>query len=217
MKRSILLSGLHALLIAFIVTSCSAPVTLTSWKNPKENQQIGNVLVWAMFDKLEYQKPFEQYSVAYFNSRGFKSMMSLSFLPPGQKYQLAALETKFDSVGVDGVLIVSYVNTDKSESYVPPTATVYPDYYGSYYGYYSWGYPMYAGGYNTVTTGGYWVTTSTINLKANLYANSNNALLWSADITVTDPEYIDQVSNQIASYIYADWQNNGLLKTVAKK
>lgn len=217
MKRSILWSGVYIVLIAFFATSCSAPVTLTSWKNPKENQQIGNVLVWAMFDKLEYQKPFEQYTAAYFNSRGLKSMMSLSFLPPGKKYELNVLEQKFDSLGVDGILIVSYVNTDKSESYVPPTATVYPDYYGSYYGYYSWGYPMYAGGYNVVTSGGYWVTTSTINLKANLYSNKNNALLWSADITVTDPQYIDQVSNQIASNIYADWQNNGLLKMASKK
>lgn len=217
MKKSILWSATFMVLIAFVLSSCSSPVTLTSWKNEKENQQIGNVLVWAMFDKLEYQKPFEQYSVAYFNNQGFKSIMSLSYLAPGQKYDLPTLEKKFDSLGVDGILLVSYVSTDKTQSYVPPTSSVYPDYYGSYYGYYSWGYPMYAGGYNVVTTGGYWVTTSTLNLKANLYSNTNNALLWSADITVTDPQYLDEISNRIASYIYADWKNNGLLKGVAKK
>jgi len=210
MKRTLLWPG--CILIALIVTSCSSPITLTSWKNPKENQQIGNIMVWAMFDKLEFQKPFEQYASAFFNSKGLKAVESLSFLPPGHKYEMPDLEKKFDSLGVEGILLVTYTGTDKSQSYVPPSTAIYPDYYNNYYGYYSWGYPMYAGGYNVVTSGGYWVTTSTVNLKANLYANSDNLLLWSADITVTDPQYLDEIATRIASQFYADWQRNGLLK-----
>jgi hypothetical protein len=216
MKRITLRTSLLFIAAAFIVTSCTTPVTLTSWKNPKENVQIGNVMVWAMFDKLEYQKPFEQYACNYFGTRGMKAIQSLSFLPPGQKYELNVLEKKFDSLGVDGILIISYKGTDKSESYVPQTVSVYPDYYNSYYGYYNYGYSMY-GGYGTVSTGGYWVTSSVIHLKATLYDNADNNLLWTADITVTDPQYIDEASYRIASEVYADWQANNLLKAKTKK
>jgi len=206
--------GLLIILIAFLFTSCNT-ITLTSWTNPKENQKIGNVVVWAMFDKLEYQKPFEQYATNYFASKGFKAVESLNFIPPGQKLGLPELEKKFDSLGIDGILVITYKGTDKSESYIPPSTTVYPDYYYNYYNYYNWGYPMYGMGANVVTTGGYWVSTSVVNLHANLYSNSNNGLIWTAEISIDDPQYIDQVSYQVAAQMYADWAKNGLLKTTA--
>jgi hypothetical protein len=215
MKKITLFPGLFLVLITFLLSSCN-PVTMTSWTNPKETQKIGNVVVWAMFDKLEYQKPFEQYATNFFNSKGFKATESLNFLVPGRKYELSDLEKKFDSLGIDGILVVTYKGTDKSETYVPPTTTVYPDYYYNYYNYYNWGYPMYGMGANVVTTGGYWVSSSTINLHANLYSNTNNELIWTADIAIDDPQYIDQVSYQIAQQMYADWQKNNLLKFPAK-
>lgn len=215
MKKFTLGTASFVVLMAFLLTSCNT-VTLTSWTNPKENQKIENVVVWAMFDKLEYQKPFEQYACNYFNNKGLKSIQSLSFIAPGHKFELSELESKFDSLGVDGILIVTYKGTDKSESYVPPSTMVYPDYYYNYYNYYSWGYPMYSPGYNVVTSGGYWVTTSVVNLQANLYHNHNNDLLWTASITIDDPNYVDEVSYNIASDIYSDWQKNGLLKFAGK-
>lgn len=199
-----------------ILGGCS-PITLTSWTNPKEHIQVSKIAVWGMFDKLEYQKPFEQAMVSYLNSRGVKSIEALSFIMPGKKYELAQLESKFDSAGADGILIVNYKSTDTQQNYVAPTTTVYPDFYYNYYNYYSWGYPYYAPGAAVVTTGGYWVTSSTVNLTANLYANSDNALLWTAEISIDDPNYIDQVSYELAGTIFADWQKNGLLKFPAKK
>jgi hypothetical protein len=208
--------GLAAILVAFLFTSCNN-VTLTSWTNPKDPQKISKVVVWGMFEKLEYQKPFEQYAVSFFNSKGLKAIESLSFLRPDRKYELADLEKKFDSLGVDALVLVTYKSTDKTETYVPQTTTVYPDYYYNYYNYYNWGYPMYGMGASVVTTGGYWATTTVINLRANLYGNDKNDLLWTADISVDDPEYIDQVSYSIASSIYADWKKNNLIKFPEKK
>jgi len=54
-----------------------------------------------------------------------------------------------------------------------------------------------------------------VNLHANLYSNSNNGLIWTAEISIDDPQYIDQVSYQVAAQMYADWAKNGLLKTTA--
>ncbi len=216
MKKSMLVPGSLLILVIFLVTSCGPSVSVTSWTNPKEKEKIGNVVIWGMFEKLEYQKPFEQCAVNYLNSKGFKAMESLKFLVPGTKYDLKNLEKKFDSLGVDGILVVTYKGTDKSESYVPPTTTVYPDYYYDYYNYYSWGYPVYGFGANVVTSGGYWATTSVVNLHANLYANSNNGLIWTAEIAITDPEYIDEVTTKVVSQIYSDWMKNGILKMALK-
>ena len=216
MKKSMLVPGALLILVSFLFTSCGSSVYLTTWTNPKEKEKIGNVVVWAMFDKLEYQKPVEQYSVNWLNSKGFKAMESLGFISPGKKYQLNDLEKKFDSLGVDGILVITYKGTDKTESYVPQTTTVYPDYYYNYYNYYNWGYPVYGTGASVVTSGGYWSTTSTVNLQANLYANSDNALLWTAEIAVTDPQYIDQVTVKVIAEMYQDWQKNGLLKVTGK-
>ncbi|MEI6886573.1 MAG: hypothetical protein WCO02_18935 [Bacteroidota bacterium] len=215
MKKSLLsCSVLFALLL--ILGGCS-PITLTSWVNPKEHEQVSKVAVWGMFDKLEYQKPFEQAMASCLNSKGIKAIEALSFIQPGKKYELAQLEAKFDSAGADGILIVNYKSTDTQQNYVAPTTTVYPDFYYNYYNYYAWGYPYYAPGASVVTTGGYWVTSSTVNLTANLYANSDNTLLWTAEISIDDPNYIDQVSYQLAATIFTDWQKNGLLKFPAKK
>ncbi|MCX6242216.1 MAG: hypothetical protein NTX43_10460 [Bacteroidetes bacterium] len=211
MKKNLLSSAIIGITFMLIIAGCS-PITLTSWVNPKEHQQVSKIAVWGMFDKLEYQKPFEQAVASYLNSKGIKSMEALSFIAPGKKYPLSDLEAKFDSAGADGILIVNYKSTDKEQNYVPPTTMAYPDFYYNYYNYYAWGYPYYAPGASVVTTGGYWVTTSVINITANLYANSDNALIWTADISIQDPSYIDEASYQIAGTMYADWVKNGLLK-----
>jgi hypothetical protein len=212
MKKTFYLPLTLIVAAVFLITACAPTVTLTSWKNPKESGQIGNVVVWGMFEKLEYQKPFEQYATQWLNKKGFKAVESLQFIEPGRKHELPELEKRFDSLGVDGILVVTYKGTDKSETYVPQTTTVYPNYYYNYYNYYNWGYPIYGYGANVVTSGGYWATSSTLNLQANLYSNISNELIWSASIALVDPQYIDQASVQVISQIYNDWVKNGLLK-----
>ena len=104
MKRKLLFSASLGFALMLILGGCSSPVSLTSWVNPKEHEQVSKIAVWGMFDKLEYQKPFEQTVVSYLNNKGLKAMEALSFIPPGSKHQFAELETKFDSVGADGIL-----------------------------------------------------------------------------------------------------------------
>lgn len=199
-------------LIGIVLTfSCGAPVTLTGWKNPKENFQIKRLVVWAMFNKLEYQKPFENAIVSLFGKRGLNAVGSLSLLEPGKKYDQDELEKIFNDAGADAILIFNYTGTKTEEDYVPQTTTYYPAYYGSYYGYYSWGWNAYYGGGNPVTTGGYWTSTNIVNLTSNLYGNADNALAWTGSISVTDPEYVDQVGYNVARYIYSEWVKEGFV------
>jgi hypothetical protein len=194
--------------VLLIISACSPPITLTSWKNKDDNTRISKVVVMALFGKLEYTKPVEQYVSAYFTTQGLKATEALDFLNPTTKYTEADIKTKLDSVGADALLVFTYKGTDVSQNYVPATYYGYcggPWGYG--YGYYGWG-----GG---ITTGGYWNTTKTVNIKASLYSTKDQkakGALWTADITVTDPTYIDQAATNLAQRIYADWQTNQLLK-----
>ncbi len=208
MKKRNLLPALFFLLAIFFIASCSSPVTLTSWTNPKNTSQISKVVVMPLFDKLEYTKPFEQSMVAYFATQGLKALGSLDFLNPSVKYPIDEVKRLVDSVGADGVLVFNYKGTDKTQNYIPPT------YYGGGWGGGYWGGGYWGGGYygGGVATGGYWTTTSVVNLKASLYVKQAEGAVWTADVTVTDPNYVDQAANSIAQQVYADWQKNNLLK-----
>ena len=215
MKKQVLLLCASTVIGSFLFTSCSN-ISLTSWKNPKENVQVSRVVIWGMFNKLEYEKPLEQSMASYFNSKGLKAIEALDFLDPNVKYELPVLEKKVDSIGADGIIIFTYKGTDKQEDYVPPTTTVYPDYYYNYYSFYNCGYPYWSPGYTAVTTGGYWTTTTIVNLQANLYANSSNNLLWTSAIQVTNPDYLDETGFNLAKAIYDDLLKNGLIKAPPK-
>jgi hypothetical protein len=215
-KYSIL--TLSILASVFLFTSCQGPITVTTWKNPGVNTQISNVVVMPLFEKLEYMKPFEMSMVSYFNDQGLKSIGSLSFLNPNVKTPINDIKRKCDSLGADAILVFIYQGTDKTESYVPPT-TYYNGWYGGYGGYWGggyWGgyYGGYYGGYTT--TGGYWTTTATVNLSAKLYVKGSQDPIWTAEINVTDPEYIDEATHSIAVNIYADWLKNNMLKFAKK-
>lgn len=203
------------LLIAMILYSCGSQVTLTSWKNPNDQVQVTKVVICPMFDKLEYTKPFEQAMVTYFESKGLKAIGMLDFLNPTIKYAMPDVLKKVDSLGANTILVFKYTGTDTSSSYVPPTYTGFGDDYwgGSYWGGGYWGGPYWGGGFygGGVATGGYWVTTSTVNLNAILYTKNSKDAVWTADITVTDPNYIDQAATTIAQDIYSDWVKNTLV------
>jgi hypothetical protein len=209
--------ALLAVIAVLIITSCGSPITLTSWKDPANTTQISKVVVMPLFEKLEYLKPFEQSMCTYFRSKGLKSLGSLEFLNPNIKYPIDEIKKKCDSLGVDAILVFIYKGADKTESYVP-TTTYYTGGYGGYWGGGYWGGGYYGGGYGGVTTtGGYWTSSTTLNVTANLYVKGSKDPLWTSEIRVTDPTYIDQVSATIAGYIYGDWQKNNVLKTVAKE
>jgi hypothetical protein len=200
MKTKIIPAGLMVLITALLL-SCSTPVSLTSWKNPQATDKVNRLVVMALFGRLDYAKPTEQAVVNYFNSKGLKSIQSLDFLNPTVKYSEDQLQRKVDSVGADGVLIFTYKGTDQKQDYVP---TGYYGYYGGPWGYGWWGPPAYSNGY--------WMTTRFVNLKASLYTSKKaNGAIWTADITVTDPNYVDEAATRVAEKIYMDLAKNQLI------
>ena len=124
MKTKKSYATLMAIAVILLMVSCTAPVMMTTHKNPNDNSKISKVVVMPLFDKLENIKPFEQSVNAYFNTKGLKSIGSLDFLSPAVKYPIADIKRKCDSLGADAIIVFIYQGTDKTESYVPQTTYV---------------------------------------------------------------------------------------------
>jgi hypothetical protein len=213
--------SLLAIATTIILASCSANITLTGWKNPEDNSKLSKIMVMPLIEKLEYLKPFEESMCKYFNSKGLKSIGSLELLNPNIKYAIEDIKKKCDSLGIDAILVFTYQGTEKSESYVPQTTYVSGG-YGGYYGGGYWGGGYYGAGayYGTAvtTTGGYWTSTSVVKLHASLFTRvSKKDGMWTAEISLTDPQYVDQVAANLAGYIYSEWKNNNMIKFPEKK
>jgi hypothetical protein len=191
MKKNTLQFAVVLFMAAFILNSCSTPVTITSWKNPQSNFQVGNVVVLALFDKLTYSQPFENQLVTYFSGQNLKSKKAMDFMDPTRQYTNIELNSKLDSVGADALLLVSYKGTDVS---VNTTG----GFYGGYRGWYGGG-------------GQVW-TTSTVNVSAKLYTVNNDQLIWTADLQLTDPSDVNASAQQIAQAIIKDWAAKNMLK-----
>ncbi len=217
MKARQVYPALLAIAAILMMVSCTPSVTMTTYKNPNDNSTISKVVVMPLFDKIENIKPFEQSVNAYFNSKGLKSIGSLDFLSPAVKYPIADIKRKCDSLGADAIIVFIYQGTDKTETYVPQTTYVtggFGGYWGGgYWGGGFYGSPYYAG---VVSTGGYWAATRVVNLKASVYTHASKEPLWSAEIRVTDPKYVDEAAMNIARNVYSSWQSSGLLKSRVK-
>lgn len=215
MKTRYFFSAFAIAFVALFLSACS-PVTMTSWTSPKLDPafKVKTMVVWAMFDKMEYEKPFEEAIAEYLNSKGIKTLPALQVLEPKKKYTYEELEEIFTKAGANAALIFTYQGKETTESYVPPSTTVYPGYYNNYYSYYNYGWGGYWGGSAVTTTPGYWTESTTVSVEAALYANSTDDLAYTASIQITDPDNIQSIAYDIAKKLYSDWVR---IKTASKK
>ncbi len=207
MKKYCYIPVLASFLLAMILSSCSN-VTLISWKSPKAGQfKLKSMVVWALFDKKENEGPFEQTVVDFLNKKGVKAISAMTLLNPMKKYEKEDLVNIFKEAGANCVLLIKYQGTDTTGTYVPGSATVIPSYYNSYYNFYSYAYPGYWGGGMVVETPGYWSTSTTVNLIANLYASGEDGLIYSGELQITDPVSVPSSAQEVAQRLYTDWKN----------
>jgi len=192
MKKIIINFAVVMCVATLLLVSCSTPVGITSWKNPQSNAQVGNVVVLALFEKLNYSQPFEQQLATYFNSQNLKSQAAQNFMDPTRQYTSIELKNKLDSVGADALLLFSYKGTDVAVN------TTGGGFYGGYLGWYGGG-------------GQVW-TTTTVNVSAKLYIVKNDQLIWTADMQLTDPSDINASAQQVAQAVIKDWAAKNMLK-----
>ncbi len=183
--------SISGLALILLVSSCSTPISITSWKNPDAHATVSKIVVLGVFDKMNIIDPIETQCTAYFNGKNLPSVKALDVMNPFKQYTKEDMQRKLDSLGCDGLLLVAYKSTDVN-------VTTSPGFYGGYRGY--WG-----GGSNVYVD-------KTYNLRAMLYSTKGEALLWSGDMAVSDPDNITSAAQQLAQVVFNDWVAKQLLK-----
>ena len=194
MKTLRISTGLLTIACLILAAACSTPIELTSWKDPNQNKQVSKLVVLALFDKLTNIQSMEDAVSSYFTSQGTQTIEALTFMVPFKQYSVDEVQKKMDSLGADGLMIITPKGTDVS-IYSQPT------YYGFYRGY--WG-GMAAG--TSIST------STTYNLRANLYTTKGDGLLWTGDIAVTDPNDVGSSMRAIAQKMFADLVQKNIVK-----
>jgi hypothetical protein len=184
----------------FLVSSCTT-VNLTSWKDPAVTAPVKSVFVLTLFEKLDVSKPFEEYTASTFATGGLTTFKSLDYMAPNQGLSADELESKVKSLGADVVLVYAPKGKDNTVNYTPPT---YSGFYGGY-----------RGGIYSVSPG-YYSESTTYHIQANLYSVQDGKLIWTGDLSSTDPTSAESAAYEVAKSIYNDWVKNNLVVKPAK-
>lgn len=126
--------------------------------------------------------------------------------------KITDVKNKLESLGYDGVIVVSLLDVKEKTNYVPGmtyTTGFYP--YGGMYpyrGFYGYWYST----YNVVHTPGYYVNTTYFYLEARLFDLTNDELLWSVQTSTSNPADIKDFAASYAHAVVSDAINNKVIR-----
>ena len=123
---------------------------------------------------------------------------------------------KVNQFKIDGLLTIVLLDAQKEERYVSsPSLTIsMPTYYQAYPQYDYAFYDYYSYAYYTLHDPGYYKTTTTYFLEANLYDIATEKLLWSGQVTVKDPKSVEKEADTFADLIVGNILQKKVVKPV---
>ena len=187
---------LALVLSSLMISSCSAPTYLSSWRDPNFKGKINKVMVVALVKDFNYRKSYE-YRIAAMLERAGKGVeasidiFGVEEIPTAEKIISELENGKFDAL-----LVVKYAG---SKTYT----SVYP-YYGSFSGWYY-------GGYNYLYSPGYIETHRSVSTEAMLYTEYSEKAVWYGNMQTINAYSIYDLTNSLAEQIIEDLKNNGLV------
>jgi hypothetical protein len=215
MKKSIF----SMMLLAILLSACGPSQKIaSSWVNrevlPKGPYK--KMFVAAMMANKSAKYTIEDQLANLINSRGKKAVRSNDVFPSTffedsnlTKEQLANAIKK---TGCDAVFMVTLLDVEKEERYVPGSATYisaygspYGGYYGSYYGYYSYMYPI-------TYDPGYYTTDKKYLMETNFYDVESDLLLFSIRSTAVNPSDLEKWFKGYSALILAQLKKEGLIQ-----
>ena len=159
MKKHFLL----LLVIGLLITSCATTEVLDTWKDDSQTEKITTVFVLAVVKEPAYRNLIENKLVNVLKETGVTAYPTHMFFPQADQIDEAAAAAVIKEKGVDGVMVVSLVDTKNETVYTPGTTYIENDYGGRYnrgwYGYYG-------RGYRVVTTPGYTTEEDVVEIEA---------------------------------------------------
>ncbi len=181
---------------SFLSIYCTAPTSITTWKDPSFTGKFKKILVVALVKDLEFRKAYEE-NLAYELSReGIFSTTSLYLLSYSNKISKKELEQVLIDGKYDGLLAVKYKGTKTSKIY-------YQSY--SYYDYYNnWS--------NDISAPGYVENFKTVLVEATLFSVQKNKAVWVGAAKTYDARSAGELAFSLAAEVIANLKDDNMIK-----
>ncbi|GAB3198519.1 hypothetical protein ABID22_000500 [Pontibacter aydingkolensis] len=195
--------------------ACVSSTRITgTWKSPEAtNQQYNKIVVAALTDNIRARETVENDIQAQLQRRGVAATKSIDIFPPtassksGPDVNLLIDRLKDD--GYDGIMTVALIDEQTETRYVPGTYSYAPvtrfGWYGRFRGYYTYWYP-------TLYDPGYYTEDKVYFLETNLYDESTENLVWSAQSQSYSPSSLRNASEKLAEITVGRMAQDGLIR-----
>lgn len=194
-KKIVLFISLISL--TYLFTSCSASVSLTSWKDPNyKGPGFSKILVMAVYKDLAFRKAYETQVANSLKEAGVQAVTSMSVLSPDTKYTNKELDDIFTQNSVDGLLTLKYTGTTV-------TKILHPGY--TYYQYYY-------NAYEVIRQPGYIEKHRSVNVECSLFSTSGGKAVWIAQTKTSNYTSLNDLASSLASEITDNLKADGVIK-----
>lgn len=202
MKTRLFMAIAVALIALTAIISCGAHSDLSSWRDPNfKTNGFDKIFVMVRSDNLQVRSEIENSIIEELGKSGVTGIASLNVLSPNEERSQEDLEGTFDSLGVDGIMIVRPIGQEDQLTYVPET-TYYRVYHDVFYGRYI----------EEVTEGGYWEKTGELyRTRTDLFSNQTDRLVWQATSETTYDGDLESSADAFARTVAKDLREEALI------
>ncbi|MCD7962643.1 MAG: hypothetical protein LUF90_03645 [Rikenellaceae bacterium] len=198
-------------LLALVIISCGTQTRVVStWRTPHISvTAMSKVLVLGMMEDREAKDYIEKTMVRDMAAEGITAMTGTSEFGPRGFGNLTQekVNKKLTDEGYSSIIIVCLTDKDKQINYTPGSA-YYSPYGPAYYGYYG----RYRSTYDNIYSPGYFTTSTTYVLDADLYSLPDDKLIYSAQTRSYDPANSRDLAQSFSEEIINDLAKNGIIK-----
>jgi len=212
MNKPKLFSVLIFVALLFTIISCKPGFsirTTTLWVNKEKlpPQPLKSIFIIAFTDNLDVRANIEKDLAVAAQKRGLKAYKSLDIIGPVEIKAMAPVKDvfikKLQDLGCEAILTTALVHSTSETKYTPASSMTYSPYaYGTYAGY--GGFTPYGtyggfGGYygyavSTISTPGYYTTTSKYFVEAKVFDLKTDETLMSMQTKIENPETIEKTT-----------------------
>ncbi|CAG1770913.1 hypothetical protein BAC3_01420 [uncultured bacterium] len=204
-----------------VLTACTSVTDIdATWKKPNVvAQKYQQIVVLGLSKDLAKRSAVETSIVNNLAKNGYHAVAGSNILPEAsidvnQDGKLDAgvreqLVEKLKASGIDGALVFTLNDIQKSSQYVPPTVDYMPPVgmgrFGGYYG------AMYDGVYGgAVVSPGYYVENSDYVMTTNFYNVADESLLWSTQSGTKNPSSVSDFATSFGEAVVKTFIESGV-------
>ena len=161
-------------------------------------EKMEKIAVLTQIPDDDLREKVEASILAGLEKKGVDAMSAGEFLIKDSTYLYGTLEREFKTNSIDGILIVKLVNIEITDMYIVPGDVLPPDAY-NYFEYYS---VYYYYDLPIIAEPGYLSRADrTFRIDMNLYTNSGDMIIFSAQTKLFDPQSPEKITKSIGKKI----------------